>query len=116
MPKKYNFWEGLWSSLKSQFSKDKLIEHLKGKAVKLALKKLLGSVAMGGFKAWLLKYIVTNLFEEIAEPLVRMALNQVGYIYDKHDGKVIVKKMKKASEDGNESDYNDAVDDIFGRL
>ena len=90
-----------------------LLDLLKGQAVKLALKKLLGSAMVGGPKAWLIKFIVTELFEEIAEPFIRYALNQVGYYYDKIDGEVKIKKLDRARENNNEQDYNATIDDIL---
>jgi hypothetical protein len=71
-----------------------LIDFLKGQAVKLALKKLLGSAVAGGFKAWLIKYIVTELYEELGEPLLRFGLNKLGYYIDKQDGRKNNKKNR----------------------
>lgn len=90
--------------------KDYLVKFLRGEAVKLALKKILGSVAAGGFKAWLVKYIITELYDEIGEPLVRAAVNRVGYTYHKIEGKVLIKKLGEAQ---NEADYDSTIDDIL---
>ena len=89
-----------------------LIQFLKGAAVKAALKKILGSAMAGGFKAWLIKYIVTELYEEVAEPLLKMALNRVGYAYDKHRGKTIIKRLENAED---QTTYDAATDDAFSR-
>ena len=97
-----------WQALKKT-----LIEQLKGAGVKLALKKLLGSAAMGGFKAWVIKYVVTELFEEIAEPLIKFALQKVGYAWDRHEGKVIIKKINEARENNDAGAYDNATDDVF---
>lgn len=93
--------------------KEILINFLKGEAIKIALKNILGSVAMGGFKAWLIKFIVTELYEELGEPLIRAGINQVGYYYDKIDGKITIKKIDKAREEGDAENYRDGVNDIF---
>ena len=93
--------------------KEFLITQLKGQAVKLALKKLLGSAIMGGPKAWLIQYVVTELFEEVGEPLIRAALNQIGYYYDKIDGGIQIKKLEKAKKGNDEQAYNRAVDNIL---
>lgn len=69
---------------------------------------------MGGFRAWLIKYIVTELFEEIAEPLIKASFRRMGYLYDRAGGKIQVKKLNEAREDNNEDSYNSSVDDIFG--
>ena len=90
-----------------------LIEQLKGAAVKAALKKLLGSAVMGGPKAWVIKYVVTELFEEIGEPLIKAAFVKMGYLYDRVEGKIIVKKIQDAREDNDADAYDSATDDIF---
>jgi len=83
MVKKVNFLKSLWVGLKTNlFNIDRIKEFLKGKAVKLAIKKILGSAAMGGFKAWLIKFIVTELFEEIAEPIIDLGVRKIGYVVD----------------------------------
>jgi len=103
--------------LKLQFNLEKfkvwLIAQLKGQALKLALKKLLGTAAAGGFKVWLIKYIVTELYDEIAEPLIKMALNHAGYIYDKNAGKIHISRLKKARADHDQETYDSTSDDIF---
>jgi len=84
--------------------RDKLIEHLKGKAVKLALKKILGSAMAGGFKAWLVKYIVTELFEEIAQPVINYGFRKFGYQVEVYHGKKLLKKIQNAE---NDDDWRD---------
>jgi hypothetical protein len=86
---------------------------LEKKLVKLALKKILGNALMGGFKAWLIKLIAKELFDEIGKPLLQAGFNQAGYIYDRIDGRITAKKIIQAREDGDEENYNRAVDDIF---
>ena len=67
MVKKVNkFWGWLKSAL---------ITYLKDKAVKTALKKLLGSSIMGGPKAWIITYVVTELYDEVGYRLSE--INQV---------------------------------------
>ena len=87
-----------------------LIDQLKGAAVKAALIKFLGSSLAGGFKAWLIKFIVTELFEEIAEPIMKAGVVQAGYIYNRVEGKILIKRVENA-QDQNEHDT--AMDDIF---
>jgi hypothetical protein len=92
--------------------KKALIEFLKGSAVKLALKKILGTAAMGGVKGWLIKLIVTELFEEIAEPVIKYLIRKGALAYDKAEGKIKIKKLERAKEANNEADYNSTIDDI----
>jgi hypothetical protein len=98
-----------WQAIKTV-----VIEQLKGAGVKLALKKLLGTAAVGGFKVWLITFIVENLYEEFAEPLVKAVFVKLGYYYDRINGEIIVKKIRQAREDGNAEDYDAATDDVFG--
>jgi len=99
--------DSLWRAVR-----DKLVEHLKGKAVRLALKKILGAAAMGGFKGWLVKFIVTELFEEVAEPLIKLAVRKGFLLYDKAEGAIKIKKLNEAKEDGNEEDYRTTIGSV----
>ena len=92
---------------------DIILDFLKGRAVKLALKKLLGSPYAVGFQAWLITFLIEELFEEVVEPLAKAALVEVGYLKDKVDGKLTADKIKKARKDGELEDYNSAVDSVF---
>ena len=89
-----------------------LIAFLKGSAVKLAIKKILGTAAMGGIKGWIIKITVTELFEEVAEPLIKLALRKGFLVYDKIDGSIKIKKLEKAKAENNETAYNSTIDDI----
>lgn len=110
---KYSKEKPMKLKLDWQLIKKAVIEQLKGAGVKLALKKILGTAAMGGFKAWLIKYIVTELFEEIGEPLIKAAFVKLGYYYDRIEGKIIVKKIQDAREDNDADAYDNATDDVF---
>ena len=93
--------------------KDFLVKLFKERAVKFALKKILGSAAAGGFKGWLIKLIITELYEEIGEPLIKAALNQLGYYYDKVDGNVQVKRLEIGRRNNDQNTYDRASDDIL---
>ena len=90
--------------------KDVLMDQLRGQAIKLALKKFLGTAVGGGFKAWLIKLIITEFMDEIGEPLLRAGLNRIGYAYDRVKGKVLIKKLSEATD---ETDYDSTIDDIL---
>jgi hypothetical protein len=92
--------------------KIQLIKFLKGEFLKLALKKILGSAAAGGFKAWLVKYIATELFEEVAEPLIKWQIRKGMLAVDKINGSIKVKKYEKAKEAGDESTYTDVIGSV----
>lgn len=93
--------------------KSSLVSFLENVSVKTALVKLLGSAAMGGFRAWLIKLIVENLFEQIAEPIIRAGITQLGYEYSVHEGKVLIKKLEEARHEGNQDSYDHAADDVL---
>lgn len=107
--KKFKEWfKSVWPEIQAQ-----ILEQLKGAAVKAALKSFLGTGAGVGFKAWLIKFVVENLFEEIAEPLIKAAFTFMGYSYNRVEGNILVKRLKEAQENNDEDAYNDTVDDIL---
>lgn len=85
-----------------------LISYLKQNFVKAALKKLLGSAIAGGFKAWIIKYIVTELFEEVAQPLIELAFRKAGYMHEVKQGEHTLKRIQNAQ---NNDDWRDAIND-----
>lgn len=93
--------------------KNSILEFLKGQVVKLALKKILGSAVMGGFKTWLITFVVENLWDEIAEPLIKAGLVEIKYIKDNIDGKITAKKIDEARRSGDQDSYDDAVDELY---
>ncbi len=93
--------------------KDNLVKWLKSKAVTLVLKKILGSVAMGGVRGWLIKYALGYVFDHMAEPIIRKILREAGYIYHLRESEVYLKRMTKAKKEGDSDAYDDAVDDLY---
>lgn len=65
------------------------------------------------FVAGLIEILFTKLYNKVIVPLLEEAVRRGKLGYDQTRGSVIVRKMKKAKEDGNEEDYNDAVDSIL---
>lgn len=104
--KSTSFLGALIKPLFSEGVKTHLINFMKGKAVTFALKKILGSAAMGGFKAWLIKYIVSELFEEIVEPMMKLGFRKVGYVYNVIEGKRTLEKIENAQ---NVEDWRDSI-------
>lgn len=107
-----SFWRGFSDSLllmiKGMFTKEKVIAFLKGSAVKFAIKKILGAALTGGFKVWLIKFIVTELFEEIAEPLIKLSFRKVGYYYHVKEGAHVLEKIEDAE---SRDDWRDSLRD-----
>ena len=77
------------------------------------LKKILDSAFAGGPSGWLVKYIATELFDEIGKPLIDFALNEADYVIDVQIGKSQIKRIDKAEKGNDAQEYDDAVDDIF---
>jgi hypothetical protein len=95
-----------------QIVRDIVISQLKGAAIKAALKKILGSAVMGGFKAWLVKFVVTELFEQVGEPLIRLSFRKGLFLVDKVSGKLLIIKLRNAKENSDENSYDDAIDKL----
>jgi hypothetical protein len=111
--KKSSFWGGLISALKSAFTKEALLSLLKDRIIKFALKRILGAALMSTFWGWLAKFLFEELYEEVFEPFLRFGLNKLGYYTHKSEGKLIIEKIREAREEGNEQDYDHAIDDLF---
>jgi glycosyltransferase A (GT-A) superfamily protein (DUF2064 family) len=90
-----------------------LISFLKSAAIKAALKAVLGTATGGGFFAWVIKIVAVELFEELAEPVIRAVFNHVGYLYDRKNGEIHVKKLEEAKKNNDHESYKDTVNDIF---
>ena len=89
-----------------------IINFLKSEAIKLALKKLLGSPLAGGFKAWVIKLIITELFEEVAEPVIRLVIRKGQLVVDKTSGKIKVKRIERAKNEGDEDAYTSNIGSV----
>lgn len=86
-----------------------ILSVLKTKAVELALSKIVGATV--GFKAWLVKFVIKYAFDQLAEPVIELALRKGQLVIDKTNGKIIYLKVKKAKQDGNKDDYLDSIGD-----
>ncbi len=97
--KKPTVWEGIKSSLililKSYFSKDRILSFIEKRLIKWALKKL---CIVGGFKVWLITFIVGEIIEEADEHLIEPAFRKIGFVADKWDGQKIYKKVNNAQD------------------
>lgn len=80
--------------------------------VDFALKKILGSALGGGFKVWLVKTIATKLFDEVAAPILRAAIRKGYLFYDIQQGKILIKKVMDAKEEGRKEDYYKYLSDV----
>lgn len=92
-----------WEQLKAA-----LIKIFRDKAVKAILKAVLGSAQAGGIKGWIIKYIATELFDEVAKPFMQFVFRRAGYAYDVNQGEHTLKRIENAQD---VNDWSDAVDD-----
>lgn len=90
-----------------------IINQLKGEAFKRASLLVFKSQALGGFRGWLIKVIVKHFFEEIGEPIIKASFIQLNYTYDRIEGKILIKKLKDAKNENNQTAYDNTTDIIF---
>ncbi len=104
------FWGSVKSSLIKSWenAKPAVIEFIKNKIVKFLLKKVFGMALVGGPKVWLVKFILEELFEEIAEPLIKFSFRWIGYKYDVKDGKHTLERIENAE---NINEWRDSIRD-----
>lgn len=90
------------------WAKPALIKFLKTKFIKTALKKILGSAAAGGIKGWIVKYVATELYDELAKPIINFTFRRIGYIHEVKNGQHVLTRIENA-QDINE--WSDAAND-----
>lgn len=95
--------------------KTSLIKFLKDKLVKTILKKILGSATALGWQAWIIKYFVTEIYDEALAPRIKAIFAQIGFKYNVYKGGIQIERIKEARENDDEEQYNSTIDDIFNR-
>ena len=113
MSKPNKLWAAFVAYIKANLTRAKIIEFFKKKFVTESMKIIFGSAVFGGFYGWIAKYILENYYDEIGEPIIEAGLRQVGFGYRKVQGKVIIRKVKKAQGEGDEDTYDELVSDIL---
>ena len=93
-------------------TRDFIISGLEKIFINWALKKALGSAIMGGFKAWLVRLITTKLYDELAKPIIELAIRKGYLLYDIKKGKLLLKDINRAKDNKNEADYIDSISDV----
>jgi hypothetical protein len=94
-----------------QLFRDQLTAYLKQGAVKMALLKFLGPAA-AGWQVWLVSFIAEELFEEIAEPVIRLTFRKAGWVYNRIEGEVTLKRIEDAKKTGNASKYIKSISGV----
>lgn len=95
-----------------KFLKEHATSFLKQSVVKAALKKFLGSAMAGGIKGFIITFIVEELFETIAEPIIKLSFRKLGYVYDRVGGEIKVTKLRQARQDGDRDEVDDLLDNV----
>lgn len=96
-------FDGIFNAIKS-FLKEKFVVSI--------MKKILGS-PIGGFRAWIVEFLLENLWDEIVDPVLSAGLVELKYTKHKIEGKISAKKILEARRHGNVQDYNDNIDIIL---
>lgn len=106
------YWAAFVAYLKATFTKEKIVAFFKTKFVEKVV-VILFKAAPKGFYGWVVNLVVSKLYTEIGEPLIEAGLRKVGFIYQKIDGKILIKKLKKAQGEGNEDEFDSISTDIL---
>ena len=78
-----------------------LVDFLKKEIVKQALINLVKSEAFLGVRTWVVKTIVTHLFDEVAKPIIDLSFRKLGYTVEVKKNEILLKKIQ------NSADVND---------
>lgn len=82
--------------------------------LKSIFKYILGTViSVGGLKGWLIKLVLTEFYDEVGEPIIKAGVRHAGYLYDKAEGKVLIRKLNEAELKHDKEKYNSITDRIF---
>lgn len=99
----------LFSILKQIFTKEVILNFLKTKLIKLALKKL---ALVAGWQAWLVSLVCEELFERVLQPAIERGIREGKLKVRVHRGKVKIEALVEAKGEGNEEVWNTIADDI----
>jgi hypothetical protein len=56
-------------------------------------------------------WVTEYFFDQLAEPVIELAMRKGQLVVDKANGKIVYLKAKKAKQDGNKDDYLDSISD-----
>ena len=85
-----------------------LVDFLKKELVKQALIDLVKSEAFLGVRTWVVKTIVTHLFDEVAKPIIDLSFRKLGYVVEVKKNEILLKKIQ------NSADVNDWSNNVNG--
>ena len=98
-----NLLSSLWEYLKKA---------LRSRLITSAVKRLLGSGALGGIKGMIIMYVAGHLYDEIIVPFLDFLERKGMLYYDKSQGRIKSRNLEKAKEAHDEDAYNRTVDSI----
>jgi len=91
-----------------------LIKYLKTVAVKAAVTLFFKNAMPGVFRLKIIKYAIKEiLFDKAITPAVKNIFLEIGYSFDVKDGKILIERLKKASNENNQINYDSTIDDIL---
>ena len=81
--------------------------------VRAMLLKFLGSAAAGGFKAWLIKKVVDELWDGWGQPIILYAIRKSKRMYNEKKGEYHYVRLSKIRKNADWDAYKSGLDDIF---
>ena len=82
--------------------------------VRAMLLKFLGSAAAGGFKAWLIKKVVDELWDGWGQPIILYAIRKSKRIYNENKGEHLYVRLSRVRKNEDWKEYKETLDKIFG--
>lgn len=92
-------------ALLSYFTADKILKYIEEKAVKAVFKKL---IITGGFKGWVIKFVIGELVEEADEKMLEPLLRNINLLGDRADGTKVFGRIHNAE---TRDEWRDAARD-----
>ena len=75
-------------------------------------KEFVGTYVGQRFLKFITDFIVSRLFKEVAEPMMRVGVIKLNYYFDVNDSKNRIKRLVVAKESENEDLYRSTLNDI----
>ena len=68
-------------------------------------------VKSAGFKAWLIKVLISQALDRVVIPLFNLAVREGKLAVRVRRGRIAIVELEKAKEEGDEDLYNSLIDD-----
>ncbi len=96
---------GLFSSL----AEKKFLDYLEKEATKLVIKTFFKNAALGGFKSWLVRFVVGEMIDLSDEKIIEPIFRSMNFVRDVKNGKVTYTQVVDAKDIDS---WRDAVRDV----